>query len=74
MGFASSKSGNSTIWNKRRWDRRLAPEHRDRSECGHVWEYDPADRLMRCYKCGGARLPTETEECRPRLEGTDTEL
>lgn len=73
MGHASSKSGSSTIWNRRSWNRKLNAQ-RQRDECGHVWEWDPKDRLMRCYKCGGARLPTDADKLQPRMENTDTDF
>ena len=69
MGFA--KSGGSSVWNKKSWQKRMEEE---RTACGHVWEYDPEDRLMRCYKCGQARLPTDADRIKPRMEGTDTEF
>lgn len=69
MGFA--KSGTSSIWNKRQWQRKAQAE---RNACGHVWQWDPEDRLMRCYKCGGARLATDVDRIEPRLEGSRTDF
>lgn len=60
MGFA--KSG-TNIYNRRRWKRQL--EERRDDYCGHVWEWDPEDRMMRCYKCGGVRLPTDADKIGP---------
>ena len=70
MGFA--KSG-SSIYSRRKWKRRLEEQMRDNS-CGHVWQWDPEDRLMRCYKCGSARLPTDVDQVTPRMEGTGTDF
>lgn len=68
MGHA--KSGTS-IWSKRQWQRKAQEE---RAECGHVWQWDPADRMMRCYKCGGVRLPTDVEKIVTRTENGDTDF
>ena len=51
MGFA--KSGGEPIYRKKAWKRRMEAE---RDACGHAWQWDPSDRLMRCTKCGEARL------------------
>ena len=70
MGFASSKSGG--IYNRRKWKGQL--EERRDDGCGHVWEWDPADRMMRCYKCGGVRLPTDVDKIVTRTENGDTDF
>lgn len=78
MGFA--KSGTS-IYNRRKWQRQLEERREGPSRaqgtagygrpdtgddyCGHVWEWDPEDRMMRCYKCGGVRLPTDADKIGP---------
>ena len=71
MGFA--KSGGS-IYRKKDWKKRMEEEARARDACGHVWEWDPEDRVMRCYKCGGARMATETDRVVPRVENGDTDF
>lgn len=71
MGFA--KSGGDRVWSRRQWQRKME-EERARDVCGHVWQWDPQDRIMRCYKCGGARIATETDRFTPRMEGTDTDF
>ena len=49
MGFARSGPAGRPAW-----------KDKDRHRC--AWRWDPEDRLMRCYECGAARLPTEWEE------------
>ena len=43
MGFA--KSGGESIYSKKAWKKRMEAE---RDACGHAWQWDPSDRLMRC--------------------------
>jgi len=70
MGFA--KSDSNTIYNRRKWQRAMEKEP---DTCGHVWQWDPEDRLMRCYKCGGARLAQPSEEGPIiRTENSDTDF
>lgn len=71
MGFA--KSGDNSIYKRRAWKKRLE-EQTDRPACGHVWKWDPEDRLMRCYKCGLARLATDVDRVTPRVENGPTEF
>lgn len=70
MSFA--KSG-SSVYSGREWKRRLEEQVRDNG-CGHVWQWDPEDRLMRCYQCGKARLPTDADHVGPRLENGPTDF
>ena len=73
MSFSKSKS--SSIYKRREWQRKMQKKATEAGDsCGHVWEYDPEDRLMRCYKCGRARLPTDADELTPRVEGSGTDF
>ena len=77
--MAFSKSDSSSIYSRRAWQKNLQKKYgkkapQDDNACGHVWQWDPEDRLMRCFKCGQARLPTDADKLEPRMEGTGTDF